>query len=137
LLPCGIWTSWCTYLSLITHTHTIHIHHTTHTPHNSHTSHARAPTYARHTTPYPQAFERNAILANELDEKQRMAEMCQKLKDEVRVEMHVVVCNETPPTTQLTCQHSVHIQALHLHRYNVSSRVHQPKQVHHGHHFSR
>ena len=31
-----------------------------------------------------QAFERNAILENELDEKQRLSEMCQRLKDEVR-----------------------------------------------------
>ena len=31
-----------------------------------------------------QAFERNAILENELDEKQRLAEMCQRLKDEVK-----------------------------------------------------
>ncbi len=31
-----------------------------------------------------QAFERNAILENELDEKARMGEMCQRLKDEVR-----------------------------------------------------
>lgn len=31
-----------------------------------------------------QAFERNAILENELDEKARLAEMCQRLKDEVR-----------------------------------------------------
>lgn len=34
-----------------------------------------------------QAFERNAILENELDEKQRLAEMCQRLKDEVK-ELH-------------------------------------------------
>eukprot|EP00731_Ephydatia_muelleri_P028446 Em0020g90a len=31
-----------------------------------------------------QAFERNAILENELDEKERLAVMCQRLKDEVR-----------------------------------------------------
>lgn len=31
-----------------------------------------------------QAIERNAMLENELDEKQRMGEMCQRLKDEVR-----------------------------------------------------
>jgi peptidoglycan hydrolase CwlO-like protein len=30
------------------------------------------------------AFERNAILENELDEKQRLPEMCQRLKDEVK-----------------------------------------------------
>ena len=34
-----------------------------------------------------QAFERNAILENELDEKQRLGEMCQRLKDEVRGEL--------------------------------------------------
>ena len=34
--------------------------------------------------PPSQAFERNAILENELDEKQRLAEMCQRLKDEVK-----------------------------------------------------
>ena len=33
-----------------------------------------------------QAFERNAILENELDEKERLAVMCQRLKDEVRGE---------------------------------------------------
>ena len=33
-----------------------------------------------------QAFERNAILENELDEKQRLAEMSQRLKDEVKGE---------------------------------------------------
>jgi hypothetical protein len=33
-----------------------------------------------------QAFERNAILENELDEKQRLPEMCQRLKDEVKGE---------------------------------------------------
>ena len=32
------------------------------------------------------AIERNAMLENELDEKQRMGEMCQRLKDEVRGE---------------------------------------------------
>lgn len=31
-----------------------------------------------------QAIERNAMLENELDEKHRMGEMCQRLKDEVR-----------------------------------------------------
>lgn len=35
-----------------------------------------------------QAFERNAILENELDEKARMGEMCQRLKDEVRGTSH-------------------------------------------------
>ena len=35
-----------------------------------------------------QAFERNAILENELDEKQRLAEMCQRLKDEVKGILH-------------------------------------------------
>ena len=33
---------------------------------------------------FGQAFEKNAMLENELDEKQRMGEMCQRLKDEVR-----------------------------------------------------
>ena len=37
-----------------------------------------------HTHTHTQAFERNAILENELDEKQRLGEMCQRLKDEVR-----------------------------------------------------
>lgn len=40
-----------------------------------------------HCTGYVQAFERNAILENELDEKQRLGEMCQRLKDEVRGEL--------------------------------------------------
>jgi len=31
-----------------------------------------------------QAIEKNAMLENELDEKHRMGEMCQRLKDEVR-----------------------------------------------------
>jgi len=31
-----------------------------------------------------QAFERNAILENELDEKEQLQVMCQRLKDEVR-----------------------------------------------------
>jgi len=31
-----------------------------------------------------QAFERNAMLENELDEKEQLQVMCQRLKDEVR-----------------------------------------------------
>ncbi len=44
-----------------------------------------------------QAFERNAILENELDEKARLGEMCQRLKDEVRGECEItllIVCYE-------------------------------------------
>ena len=113
------------YILITHHTHT-HTHtHNIHTPHNSHhTTHTRHMHVHTHTIPHPQAFERNAILENELDEKQRMAEMCQRLKDEVRGAMHVVVCLSNPPTTQLTCRHSVHIQTLHLHHPHVSSRVH-------------
>ena len=39
-----------------------------------------------------QTFERNAILENELDEKQRLAEMCQRLKDEVKGE-EIIGCH--------------------------------------------
>ena len=34
--------------------------------------------------PLPQALERNAILENELDEKDELSVACQRLKDEVR-----------------------------------------------------
>lgn len=45
-----------------------------------------------------QAFERNAILENELDEKQRLGEMCQRLKDEVR-DLHAELSRQNKKRT--------------------------------------
>ncbi|XP_064406535.1 nuclear distribution protein nudE-like 1 [Halichondria panicea] len=62
-----------------------------------------------------QAFERNAILENELDEKARLGEMCQRLKDEVR-DLHAEMSREnkkrTPtsgstPLPSVTATHTV------------------------------
>lgn len=50
-----------------------------------------------------QAFERNAILENELDEKQRMVEMCQRLKDEVR-DLHSELSRQNRKSSQTTPQ---------------------------------